>query len=211
MKITDILIQKRRKNRVSIYIDGKYSFSLDYDNLARSNLHVGDEIEEKKIEKLVKKDEFSRARDYAYLLISYRDRSEYELRRRLLDKDYCNHTVNEVLGFFKKEGLVNDRVFVNKYLENVILNKPMGRIKVVNELRSKMISREIIDELLDEKLGIEEEKRLAKKAALKKVKALLNYPEETARRRLFTHLRNRGFQYDIINDTVKEIFSGNIQ
>ena len=46
MKITDIKNQRHRKNRFSIYIDGKYRFSLDYDTLVRANLHIVDEMED---------------------------------------------------------------------------------------------------------------------------------------------------------------------
>ena len=75
MKITDIKNQRHRKNRFSIYIDGKYRFSLDYDTLVRANLHVDDEVDAAQLETLELKDEYARARDYLYSLLSYRDRS----------------------------------------------------------------------------------------------------------------------------------------
>ena len=65
MKITGIKRQKRRKNRVSIYLDDKYTFSLDYDIVTRANLYTGDEITEEEKNKLIEKDSFPRARDYA--------------------------------------------------------------------------------------------------------------------------------------------------
>jgi len=210
MKITNIISQKKNKNRYSIYIDEKYAFSLDYDTLIRSNLHINDEIEEKAVEKLIKKDEFARARNYAYLLISYRDRSEFELKKRLVDKGFNREVAREVLDFLKNQNLVDDKMYVNKYLDEVLTGKPMGKMRVLYELKSKRIREETIKNVLDKKLGIEIEKKLAEKAAYKKMKVLKDYPPETAKRRLFNHLKNRGFQYDIINEVMKGFLSDNI-
>ena len=72
MKISEIKRQKKNPNRVSVYIEGKYSFSLDYDTLMASHLHVGDAVTDEKRNDLLQNDEFPRARDYAYTLLSYR-------------------------------------------------------------------------------------------------------------------------------------------
>jgi regulatory protein len=206
VKITDIKRQKRHKNRVSIYLDGKYTFSLDYETIARANLYKGDEISEEDKEKLIEKDAFSRARDYAYYYLSYRDRSEYEIRKRLLEKEIPPPVVNEVLLSLKNQGVVNDRVFANKWVDNVILSRPMGRMRVTHELRLKRVRDDIIEEVCGEKLDLEREAELAGRAAEKKMKVLKNYTPEVARRRLNTFLVNLGFNFEIIRDLIKEYF-----
>ena len=107
MKISDIRIQKRNKNRFSIYVDGRYRFSLDEHTLGRAGFHIGDEIDEEKIKNLSTRDEFFRARDYGLLLLSYRDRSEQEFRKRLLDRAYNRDVVEEIIVLFKDENLIH--------------------------------------------------------------------------------------------------------
>jgi SOS response regulatory protein OraA/RecX len=73
-----------------------------------------------------------------------------------------------------------------------------------------MVQDEIIDEVVQEKLSFETEILLAKKAAAKKIKALRNYPVDTARNRMRNFLKNRGFRWDIIGDLLKEHFGDDI-
>ena len=206
MKITDIKRQKRRKNRVSIYLDGKYTFSLDNDTIVRANIYTGDEITEEDKNKLIEKDAFSRARDYAYYFVSYRDRSEYEIKKRLFEKEFQPAVVNEVLSLLKSRGIVDDHSFVNKWVDNVILSRPMGRMRVTHELRAKRVRDDIIDEVCQEKLDLDKEAELARTAADKKMKVLKSYAQDVARRRLNSFLVNRGFNFEVIRDLIKEYF-----
>ncbi len=210
MTITDIKTQKSRKGRVSIYVDGKYAFSLDLDTLGRSDLHINDSIDEKQIDKLIKKDEFARARDYGYTLISYRDRSEYEFKRRLFDKGFHREIVNEVFDIFKDDKLVDDRSFAYKWVDNILNNKPMGRMRVIHELREKRVDDKIIEEVCNKKLELKKESELARKACGKRMNVLKNYPLGVVKRRLFQHLKNRGFDFEIIQELMKEYFSDDV-
>ncbi len=210
MLITDIKVQKSRKNRFSIYIDGKYRFSLDFNTIQQVGLHVGDEIDEKKIDELVRRDEYARCRDYALLLLSYRDRSESELNNRLLKKGFHHDVARELVGNLKKEGIVNDFAFASKWVEDTCANRPMGRMRAVFELRKKMLSDGIIEAVIEEKFDGNTEQRLAHSAAEKKMKSLESYPPDTAQERLYRFLKNRGFQFDIINGLMKEYFNDHI-
>jgi regulatory protein len=210
VKITDIKRQKRRNNRFSIYLDRKYAFSLDYDTLARSNIHIGDEITEKQRDTLIAKDEFFRARDYAYSLLSYRDRTEFELKTRLLQKGIHRDVVQEVLDFLMRQNLVDDRAFVVKWIDNVIANRPMGRMRIEHELKRMRLNESIIQEVCEGKLGEETESALAREAAEKKLRVLENYQKEEAERKFVSYLRNRGFRFDIIRDLKKEFFGDNV-
>ena len=204
MKISDIKAQKKNRNRFSIYVDGKYRFSLDSNTLSRASLHIGDEIDAEQIKVLSRKDEFYRARDYGMLLLSYRDRSEREFRKRLLDREFQREVVEEVLALFKREHLIDDKVFAEKWIEHMLNSRPMGALRVRHELRAKLVDDGVIDEAVGMKLDQEKERELARHAAEKKLRALKEHPVETVRQRLLQHLRNRGFQFDIIHDLMKE-------
>jgi len=210
VKISDIKVQKRNKRRYSVYVDGAYAFSLDENTLSGAGLHVDREIDEQEIATLVLKDEFYRARDYGYLLLSYRDRSEREFRKRLIDKGFHRDVVEEVLGFFKACSLVDDRVFAERWMESVLSGRPMGEMRVRHELRAKLVEDVIIDEVLGARFDHERERELARRAAEKKARSLEGYPADTARRRFTRHLRNRGFRFDIIHELVKEFYGEDI-
>jgi len=207
MKITKIMQQKRNKRRFSIYIDGKYSFSLDYDTLTRENLHQGDEISQQVIDRLQDKDEFARARDYAYNLLSYRDRSELEIFKRLVEKGFHMEVINELINFLKDAEMIDDRKFVNRYIDSIFVSHPMGKLRVVYELNHKLVSSDVIEEVCSQRFNSEMERELARKAAGKKMNQLKRYPEEIAKQRLKSYLYRRGFDFEIIKETMGEYFS----
>jgi len=206
MKITKILSQKRNKRRFSIYIDGKYSFSLDYDTLMRENLHQGDEISSEIIDRIQDKDEFARARDYAYNLLSYRDRSELELKLRLSEKGFHQEVVNELINFLKDAQLVDDRKFLNRCLDSMLSSRPMGKLRAVYELSHRLVSNNLVEDVCSRRFNPEIERELARKAANKKMKQFKKYPEETAKVRLKSFLYRRGFDFEIIKEMIGEYF-----
>lgn len=211
MRISDIKRQKRNQNRFSIYIDGKYAFSIDYDTLDGSHIHIGDTVSDDEKKVLIQKDEFSRVRDYAHTLLSYRDRTEYEIKTRLFDKGFHAGTIREVLEFLKSRNLIDDKSFAGKWVDNIFTSRPMGRMRVEHELKKRRINEDIIQEVCDKRLGQDTEYELARKAAEKKLNSLKSYPGEIARKRLFSFLRNRGFDFEIIRDLMKEYFSDVIE
>lgn len=208
MVVTDIKSQKRT-GFYSVFIDGKYRFSLDSDTLGSAGLYRGDEIDESRIDDLLRKSAFARAREYGYLLLSYRDRSERELRNRLLQKDFDPGTVREVAGYFKREGLVDDRVFARKWLDNTLASRPMGRLKARYELMKRGVSAGIVEEATAE-IDLDMEYRLARDAAGKKLRALSGYPPDVARPRMLRFLRGRGFHFDVIHDLMEEYFGQDV-
>ncbi|MBN2323389.1 MAG: RecX family transcriptional regulator [Spirochaetes bacterium] len=211
MKITNIKGQLRRKNRFSIYLDGKYAFSLDYDTLSRSGLHIEDEVSDADIERLELKDEYARARDYLYTLLSYRGRSEYESKKRLLDKGFSRGVTEEVIRDFKKKGIIEDRRFAAEWLDSILLHRPLGRLRAEHELREKRVNEAVISGVCDERFGQDEEENLARRALEKRLTVLRNVPPDTARERVWRHLKNRGFRFDIIQELCKEYFCDHIE
>jgi regulatory protein len=210
VKISDIKAQKRNRNRYSVFVDGRYSFSLDENTLLREGIRIGRPIEQREIDVLVLKDEFFRARDYGYLLLSYRDRSERELKKRLLDRGFHPDVVAEALAYFMDQGLLDDRVFAEKWIDGVLIGRPMGELRIRRELRAKLVDDSIIDEALDAKLDRDTEYRLARRSAEKKLRTLEGYERDTAKRRFFRYLQGRGFPFDIIDELVKEYFGDDI-
>ena len=204
MIISDIRVQKRNKNRFSIYVNGRYRFSLDEHTLGRAGFHVGDAIDEETINNLTSRDEFFRARDYGMMLLSYRDRSEQEFRKRLLDRAYKREVVEEVIELFKRENLINDRLFAEKWIEHILSSRPMGAMRIRHELRAKFVDEQVVDDVVAGMIDSEKERSLAQAAADKKMRALKGYTGEKVKSRLLQHLKSRGFQFDVIHEVMKE-------
>ena len=77
-KITALQVQKRNPNRVNVHLDGEYAFGLA--RIVAAWLKVGQTLEEEKISELQADDARERAMQQAMLFLSYRARSEKEIR-----------------------------------------------------------------------------------------------------------------------------------
>jgi regulatory protein len=206
VKITDIQTQKRNRNRLSVYVDGKYSFSLDYTSFSRSGLHVGDSLSGEQVQALSQNDEVFRGRDYALDLLSRSERTEHELKTRLFRKGFSAAAVRKVIQRLKETGLIDDRTFAQHWVDELFSSRPMGRMRAEYELRRKHVDSGIFEDVCGSRFVPGAEQVLARKTAEKKLGALAGYPQETARRRLHDYLKSRGFEFEIIYDLMEEYF-----
>src|SRR6185436_19009340 len=102
-------VQKRSPNRVNIYLDGEFAFGLA--RIVAAWLKTGQELSEEKIEQLQAEDARERALQQAMLFLSYRDRSESEIRQNLRKHEIPETVIDETLERLKRDGLANDNAF----------------------------------------------------------------------------------------------------
>lgn len=115
-KITEIKTQVKSKERVSIFIDGAYHFSVHMDVLMTYGLSVGTEITEVLLEKIQSEDELKKAYAKGIDIVSRHLRTEKEVRDKLKEKDYASLTIDRTIEKLKEYGYVNDETFLENYL-----------------------------------------------------------------------------------------------
>jgi len=81
--ITGITVQKKKKNRYSIFINDEYAFALDDDVLLKSGIARGDAVSPERVDQIIKLQENKHARDKATRLLAVRPRSKKEIMERL--------------------------------------------------------------------------------------------------------------------------------
>lgn len=210
-KITAIKPQKRL-GRYNIFLDGKFALGLDENNLAASGLRLGQEIDEVALQELKQKGFEGKLLDKALRFLSFRPRSEHEVREYLTKKipkaefptDKSTVEADSVVIKLKEMGLLADRSFALWWLEQrQSQGQPYGRRRISLELQQKGIERAVIDELTSG-LGAASELVPARKAALKKVRLYSGLPERERRAKLTAYLMRRGFGWPTIKELLKE-------
>ena len=96
--ITNIIRNKNNKNRLSIFVDENYFFSVSENILKKNNIIVGMEIKDLDVDKINFEDNISKAKEYALNLLSYRSRSCYEINDKLIKKNFNNDVVSHVIN-----------------------------------------------------------------------------------------------------------------
>jgi regulatory protein len=195
-------IRSGRRKRVNIFLDGKFAFSLEGEIALKERLEVGQELPEASIEALARADLFQRCLNAALNYLSYRLRSEAELRQRLGRRGFDDDSVEAVIARLREQGLVNDLAFAEFWRDNRQSFRPRSRWLTALELRQKGVAGEITNQVVAE---VDDEDS-AYRAGLSRVRSLPRSDYESFRRRLGEYLRRRGFGYRVISHTVKRLW-----
>lgn len=201
-KITLILSQQRNKRRVNIHIDGQYAFSLHQMVAAEAGLRTGLIISEEDILNLQERDTFVVAQNKAYTFLSYRPRSEAEVRKRLLRAGSSEEDIDKVTANLKRLELLDDEAFAKYWSEQYGARRRRGKAMVKAELRRKGIDKEIAEKAVEDM----DEYEIAYAAGAKKVKSLKYTDQREFRRKLGAYLLGRGFNYESINTVVRNLW-----
>jgi regulatory protein len=191
--ITALKPQKKNKERVNVYLDGRYTFSLTA--IEAATLRRGQFLSDQEIEDLLERDSFQKAYDRALRFLSYRPRSEGEMRRYLQGKRVSPAIEAEVVERLTLAGLLDDQAFASYWVENRESFKPRGRHALRYELRQKGLGEEIIALALED---IDEEDS-AYRALINRARRIAPLDRGAFRKKLGSFLRRRGFSYEAIN------------
>ncbi|MFH0930521.1 MAG: RecX family transcriptional regulator [Candidatus Zixiibacteriota bacterium] len=203
-RITKIESQKKNPKRRSIFLDGEFAFGLDEEVLYKHGLKEGEELDQKKIGQILESEVKKESKDAALKFLSYRMRSEKEVRDKLKKKEFANDLIDEVIKDLKRINLIDDSNFASAFVRDKISNKPQGKILLKQELWKKGIKDETIEKVLKEYFEDEEEElNLAKNLLEKRKKRYENLDKNVAKRRMMSFLLRRGFSYEIVKQALK--------
>ncbi|WP_349818013.1 MULTISPECIES: recombination regulator RecX [Clostridium] len=202
--ITKIEVRKRNKERVNIYIDEEYAFSISAELIYKENIKVKDKIDVDSLKKLADEDNYIKCKNTALKTIERTYKSEKELAQKLALKGYDDHIINRTINFMKEYNLLNDNNYATMYVKDKSRN--IGKKKIKYSLLQKGIDEEIIESEL-EKINNDEVKAIVYEMALKKYKVFSKRENDNYKltQKLYRFLMGKGYDYDLIKDVVKSI------
>lgn len=142
----------------------------------------------------------------ALRFLSYRPRSEKEVRDKLKSKDIDNSIIEKVINKLKDYKFINDLEFAEKWIESRLKFKPRSMKLIKFELKRKGISDELIGRLIhNSELIIQDDFESAKKLVEKKIEKFKNLSKQEVYERLGRFLASKGFSWDTIKKSIDEI------
>ncbi|MCA9905209.1 MAG: RecX family transcriptional regulator [Anaerolineae bacterium] len=187
--ITAMEVQKRNKQRVNVYLDDEYAFSLKLEEAAR--LHKGQHLTEAEVEALETQDTLARAIDTAARFLSYRPRSIQEVRENLARKDTPPPVIEAAVEKLEALGYLSDLSFAAFWVRERNTFKPLSPRALRHELRQKGVADSIIDEVLAQ-IDADD---AAYRAAYSQTRRLRNLSRREFENKLLQFLQRRGFGY----------------
>jgi regulatory protein len=145
-----------------------------------------------------------KAKDYAFLLLKFRLRSENEIYRRLKKKKFPEAVIKETIAFLKEKRFIDDELFAKSWIDSR-LKKSLGLRRIKSELNLKGIDVKLIEEQINKvKENYSEEETVADIARERSAK-LKGVEPKKARQRLYSYLLRRGFSSDAIIEAMDNL------
>lgn len=198
--VTAIEVQKRNKERVNVYLDGVYAFSLNLMDGAK--LHKGQTLSDAEIAQMQGEDLVVRAVDSAARFLGHRPRSVTEVRQNLREKDFDAGVIDAALERLTSLGYLDDRAFARYWVESRTHFKPLGAAALRFELRQKGVADAVIREILE---TVDDESG-AYVAAGPLLKRMRGVDRRTARQKISMTLARRGFSFDDVRSALDRLF-----
>lgn len=151
--------RKRRGKQIAlINEDGSEYMRLDAQLVYDEGLREGKEYSEEELYELKEKSDALRAKRSAYYMISCRDYSEKELRRKLTMKT-TPQAADEAVRKMHELRLLDDESYARGLAQQYLDIKHYAGKRIILELRQKGIDSELAQQVVDE-LCIDEEEQL---------------------------------------------------
>jgi len=191
---------------MNIYLDGTFAFGLDQEVVIRHHLHEGDELSETLIDNILLVEERTRAKEKALSFLNYRARSKAELKKKLQEKNFSERTIQRVIDDLIRVGLLDDKQFAALYIHSRMVQKPMSKRLLRQDLLFKGIDEDMATEAIEAGYGPRSETEVAGDLVRRRMQSSSapERDEKKRRRRLSDFLKRRGFSWDVISEVLRE-------
>ena len=138
----------------------------------------------------------------AYKFLSYRPRSEAEVRTKLGRLGFPQKSVDTTLEKLRSLSLLNDEAFARGWARGRAEGRGYGPLRIERELRQKGIAKSVIGQIVQETFGPQEEKERAR-ALLKKRFRGKDLGDRKVLHRAVGFLQRRGYRSSVIAEVLK--------
>ncbi len=145
-RVAGIELVPRKRDRVRLHLDDGESLEVALEVVARLGIRSGDTLGTKRLRELEEQQAKWAVQQAALHYLSYRARSEFELRKRLREKEHPAALIEWCVHDLKERGLLDDRTFAEAYARTRLKLKPRGRARLIQELRGKGVERDTADQ-----------------------------------------------------------------
>ena len=201
MRITSLERRPGRK-QVTLRLDSGREMPIGLEICVQRGLRVGAELGDSELAELEEQEARRRCLECALRLLSYRQRSERELRERLLHKRMAPGIVAQTIERLQTAGLLDDKRFAQSWVENQDLRSPRSQRMMASELRAQGVARMVVEEVA----GTIDERDAAYRAAERRAGSLTGLPYNKFRQRVGGLLLRRGFDFELVRETVNRLW-----
>lgn len=199
-QITALKAQKKNPDRVNVYLDGEFAFGVS--RFVGAGLRVGQNLSPGEISRLDDEDTREKAYQTALRFIGYKPRTEREVVKRLESGGYAAEIIYSVLDELRQKEYVNDADYAAQWAETRAHGHPRGRRLIAQELRTKGVADEIIQNALS---TLPDEREMAMALGETFFDKNRNLEDRIFIKKMEGVLARKGFDFGVIREIVGEL------
>lgn len=185
--LTEIRRSRRGSKGRTLYLDGEAWRTVPVEVVRELGIGQGDLLDPADLVESVARLTPRFARERAYRLLAYRERSVDEIVQRLLEDGYDETLVHATVDDLVRAGLIDDERYARIIVRQLIAARGFGRQRALRELSRRGVDADLASSLLEEFAPEEGEADRARAAA-----ASLARPGDSVAR-LASRLVRRGY------------------
>ncbi|OGQ96103.1 MAG: hypothetical protein A2253_08125 [Deltaproteobacteria bacterium RIFOXYA2_FULL_55_11] len=139
----------------------------------------------------------------AFKFLSYRPRSEAEVRTKLGRLGFPQKSVDTTLEKLRSLSLLNDEAFARGWARGRAEGRSYGPLRIERELRQKGIAELLIRQVVQETFGQEEGKERARGLVAKRFRGK-DLGDRKILHRAMSFLQRRGYRSSVIAEVLKQ-------
>ena len=193
-------ISPTKQGRLALFFDEEFAFSVDLETLAQFGLQKDMELTEEELEELTEQTQYKKAKDRAFKLLGYKSYTRWLLKQRLLQEDFPQEIVLDVLDRLEELGLIDDLDYARRCASDLLHLKKYSLSRVRQELRHRGVDDADIEDALStvDYDPLEQIRQVIEK----KYRSAL--ADEKGRRRAVNGLQRLGYSYSLIRQALSE-------
>ena len=183
-------LEKTKRGRYSVFVDGEFLWSLDGETLLKSRVRPGAVLEYAYLEEVKAQSDAVGCREKALTLLGQRAYARGELVERLC-RDWPRPTARQVVAQLEEAGLVSDGDYAFRLADELYRYKHLSRRFIELELQKRGIAPALCREVLDAG-GFDDGASIR---ALLEQKYAARLGDRAQRQKVLAALARRGFGY----------------
>ena len=203
-QITAIRRNVKNTSRCSVYVDDEFFAACPIDVALSLGLAKGMEMTASLEHTLRAEDRRIVLRQKLYRFATYKPRTEEQVVRHLQKLEATPEEITDVLAWLQDFHLVDDRAYVQRFIEAAHHQKPLSPSDARRRLRAKGIADELITAVLTETDQDGWVQGAVRTVAEKKLRVLSGTTAER-QRKLIQFLQYRGFSWEAIRSVVRDL------
>lgn len=194
--ITKLEIQKKRKDRVNIFLEGQYAYSCHVDLIFEFKLDKGIYMSSEASKSLIEADDLKMAYLYGLKIALTRAISVNGCRKKLQTYEFSPSSIDYAIEQLLSNEYLDDEKYALHYFE--VKKNLYGRHRIVQELTRQGVEKAIIQQVVHSLADDDQEYEEALRVGLKKLESLGKDLDHKAYSKIYGLLGRKGYSSSVI-------------